>query len=102
MPRPERTALDGCYARLEPLASAQQPGGDDRFRYLFGEPPLDAAAFQPWLDQAAASADPLFFAMIDRATERAEGRQSLMRLTRPMAFISPAQLPEQTGKQTPW
>ena len=89
-PRPERVSLDGRYARLEPLdparhgadllASARQPGGDDRFRYLFEEPPADAAAFQPWLDRAAASADPLFFAVIDKRTGRAEGRQALMRI----------------------
>lgn len=58
MPRPERVALDGRYARLEPLdparhgadllASARQPSGDDRFRYLFEEPPADMAAFRPW------------------------------------------------------
>ena len=90
VPRPDRVALDGHYARLEPLdparhgadlfASAQQPGADDRFRYLFEEAPPDMAAFTPWLQQAAASADPRFFAVIDRATGRAEGRQSLMRI----------------------
>ncbi len=90
VPCPERIALDGRYARLEPLdparhgadllASAQQPGGDDRFRYLFEEPPTDAAAFQPWLEGSAASADPLFFAVIDKQTGRAEGRQALMRI----------------------
>ena len=89
-PRPDRTTLDGRYARLEPLdparhgadllASAQQPGGDSRFRYLFEEPPADAAAFQPWLDKAAVSDDPLFSAVVDKRTRRAEGRQSLMRI----------------------
>ena len=90
VPRPERIALDGRYARLEPLdparhgadllASARQPGGGDRFRYLFEEPPADMATFQPWLEGAAASADPLFFAVIDKRTGRAEGRQALMRI----------------------
>lgn len=90
VPRPDRIALDGRYARLEPLdalrhgadlfASAQQPGAEDRFRYLFEETPSDMAAFSPWLEHAANSADPLFFAVIDRATGRAEGRQSLMRI----------------------
>ncbi len=90
VPRPERATLEGRYARLEPLdperhgaapfASAQAPGGDDRFRYLFEEPPADMAVFQPWLDQAAGSDDPLFFAVVDQATGRAEGRQSLMRI----------------------
>ncbi|WP_199085072.1 GNAT family protein [Bosea sp. ASV33] len=90
VPRPERTVLEGRYARLEPLdpmrhgedllASAREPGADDRFRYLFEEAPADRAAFSPWLDKAAASADPLFFAVIDKRTGRAEGRQALMRI----------------------
>lgn len=89
-PRPERKALDGRYARLEPLdparhgadllASAQAPGGDERFRYLFEEPPADLAAFSPWLQKAAAGEDPLFFAVIDKRTGRTEGRQALMRI----------------------
>ena len=89
-PRPERIALDGRYARLEPLdparhgqdllASAQEPGSDDRFRYLFDEPPADYAAFLPWLEKASASADPMFFAVIDKRTGRAEGRQSFLRI----------------------
>ena len=90
MPRPERIALDGRYARLEPLdparhgadllASARQPGGADGFRNLFEPPPADMAAFHPGLEGAAASADPLFFAVIDKRTGRAEGRQALMRI----------------------
>ena len=90
VPRPERITLEGRYVRLEPLdaarhsadlfASAQAPGADDRFRYLFEGPPADLAAFTPWLEKAAASPDPLFFATIDRQTGRAEGRQALMRI----------------------
>lgn len=89
-PRPERRVLDGRYARLEPLnparhgadllASAQAPGGEARFRYLFETPPATAAEFGAWLEKAAASPDPLFFAVIDKATGRAEGRQALMRI----------------------
>ena len=62
------------------FASAQVPGAEDRFRYLFEEPPASMADFQPWLDKAAASDDPLFFAVVDKATGRVEGRQSLMRI----------------------
>ncbi|EJK87769.1 GNAT family N-acetyltransferase [Rhizobium sp. AP16] len=90
VPRPERITLEGRYVRLEPLdathhstdlfASAQAPGADDRFRYLFENAPADLAAFTPWLEKAAASADPLFFATIDKRTGRAEGRQALMRI----------------------
>jgi RimJ/RimL family protein N-acetyltransferase len=88
--RPDRVTLEGRYARLEPLdaakhgaqllASAQAPGADDRFRYLFEETPADFEAFSPWLEKAAVSTDPMFFAVIDRATGRAEGRQALMRI----------------------
>lgn len=88
--RPERTPLEGRYARLEPLdpakhgeglmASAQEPGADDRFRYLFDEVPADAAAMQAWLAKASASDDPLFFAVIDKTTGRAQGRQAFMRI----------------------
>ncbi len=90
VPRPERTVLEGRYARLEPLdpsrhsadllRSARQPGADARFRYLFEDTPADEADFTPWIEKAAMSEDPLFYAIIDRATGRAEGRQSLMRI----------------------
>ncbi|MDE1996530.1 MAG: GNAT family N-acetyltransferase [Rhizobiaceae bacterium] len=88
--RPERITLEGRYARLEPLdvarhgadlfASAQQPGAEDRFRYLFEDAPADFAAFAPWLEKAATGSDPMFFAVIDKRTGRAEGRQALMRI----------------------
>ncbi len=89
-PRPERVVLDGRFCRLEPLDPARH--GDDlfaastpadaaaRFIYLFEEPPTTRAAFQTWLETAAASADPLFFAVIDKRTGRCEGRQTLMRI----------------------
>jgi len=88
--RPERIALEGRYTRIEPLdaarhgddllASARAPGAEDRFRYLFEDAPADRAAFSPWLEKAVSSADPLFFATIDKRTGRAEGRQALMRI----------------------
>lgn len=89
-PRPERVTLEGLYARLETLdiakhgpdllASAQAPGAAQRFHYLFDTPPADMSAFIPWLEKSSASADPLFFAVIDRQTGKAEGRQALMRI----------------------
>lgn len=88
--RPVPAVIEGRYARLEPIsrvahgdalyASAIAPGGEDRFRYLFEEVPADRASFDAWLDKVAASSDPLFFAVIDKATGRAEGRQALMRI----------------------
>ncbi len=89
-PRPQRVTLEGRFVRLEPLDAARH--GDDlfvaastgdaeaRFRWLFETPPASRGAFQPWLDRAEASEDPLFFAIIDRATGKAVGRQTLMRI----------------------
>jgi RimJ/RimL family protein N-acetyltransferase len=56
------------------------PGAEDRFRYL-SDSPQDRAGFEDWFVRAAASEDPLFYAVIDRATQRCEGRQSFMRIT---------------------
>jgi RimJ/RimL family protein N-acetyltransferase len=88
--RPQRISFDGHYVRLEPLdpaihgadllVSGQEPGAEDRFRYLFEEPPFDRAAFEAWLEKASASVDPIFFAVIDKSTGRAGGRQALMRI----------------------
>ncbi|GFZ99492.1 acetyltransferase GCN5 [Elstera cyanobacteriorum] len=90
VPRPQRVPLDGLYARLEPLdparhgddlyAAAIAPGAADRFRYLFETVPSNRADFDAWLVKVAASDDPLFFAVIDKATGKAEGRQALMRI----------------------
>ena len=89
-PRPQRIALDGRYARLEPLsparheadlfASAVAPGADARFAYLFDDVPADAQAFHGWMTRVGEVDDPLFFAVVDKATGRAEGRQALMRI----------------------
>ncbi|MCC6536887.1 MAG: GNAT family N-acetyltransferase [Bryobacterales bacterium] len=88
-PRPQREALEGRYARLEPLAlhhsddlfaASMAPGAEERFQYLF-ESPCDRAAFEAWLAKCIASEDPLYFAVIDRASGRAEGRQTYMRIT---------------------
>jgi RimJ/RimL family protein N-acetyltransferase len=89
-PRPQRIALTGRWCRLEPLeparhgddlfAASMAPGADARFRYLF-ESPGERPAFEAWMARAAASPDPLMFAVIDAASGRCEGRQSLMRIT---------------------
>ena len=89
-PRPERIVLEGRYVRLEPL-SAEKHGDalyeastvadiDQRFRYLFEVAPQSRAEFQPWLDKVEASADPLFFTVIDKASGTVAGRQTLMRI----------------------
>jgi RimJ/RimL family protein N-acetyltransferase len=81
--------LEGRYCRLEPLAAGRHgeqlfaasmaPGAEDRFRYL-PEAPQSRQQFDAWLARSAASEDPLFFAVIDSASGRCEGRQALMRM----------------------
>lgn len=89
-PRPGTAVLEGRYVRLEKLdpirhadglfdASAQ-PDGDERFRWLPDVPPTDREAFRSWVAQSATSEDPLFFAVIDKATGKVAGRQTLMRI----------------------
>jgi RimJ/RimL family protein N-acetyltransferase len=90
-PRPTAPALEGRWCRLERLDPARHgdslyeasaaPGVEARYRYLFEGPPADRAGFDAWLMRAAAGEDPRFYAVIDPATGRAEGRQGLMRIT---------------------
>jgi RimJ/RimL family protein N-acetyltransferase len=88
-PRPERAPLEGRYCRLEPLEpqrhgeqlfeASMAPGAEERFRYLF-EAPQPRKEFEGWLARSATSEDPLYFAVIDTASGRCEGRQALMRI----------------------
>ncbi len=88
---PGHVVLEGRYVRLEPLdasrhgddlfAASTPPDASRRFRYLPDAAPTNRAAYQPWLDNAANSTDPMFWAVIDRLTGRAEGRQSYLRIT---------------------
>lgn len=89
-PRPERKVLEGAYVRLEPLNAALHgdglfeassvPDADTRFAWLFEHAPASRAEFTPWLEKVAASEDPLFFAIIDKASGKVAGRQTLMRI----------------------
>ena len=89
-PRPERKVIDGRYARLEPLSAAKHGDGlyeassvadiGGRFAWLPDYPPQTRADFQPWLDKVEASEDPLFFTVIDKASGKIAGRQTLMRI----------------------
>lgn len=89
-PRPARVTLEGRYCRLEPLdakrhgddlfAAVMGPGAEELYRYL-SDVVVGRDAFQGVLADRAASEDPLFYAVIDTATGRCEGRQALMRIT---------------------
>jgi RimJ/RimL family protein N-acetyltransferase len=93
---PRRTVLEGRYTRLEPLGvghvadlyrAATEAGAEGRFDYLFESAPTTEAEMAAYVQIAAAKDDPLMFAVIDRATGRAEGRQALMRVVREHGVI---------------
>ncbi|MDN2567275.1 GNAT family N-acetyltransferase [Aquibium sp. A9E412] len=89
-PRPQRVVHEGRFVRLEPLSAARHGDGlfdassgaqaAARFRYLAETAPKDRAAFAPWLARAETSEDPLFFAVVERASGRIAGRQAFMRI----------------------
>ncbi len=89
--RPERVTLKGRWITLAPLdaekhAAALYEGsnGDaERERvwtYLPYGPYADLTSFTADIELKARSADPLFFAIVDNASGRALGYQSLMRV----------------------
>lgn len=89
-PRPPRAAIEGRYTRLEPIGPQHAAdlyqacaGADNvsRFDWLFETPPKDEAEIAAWIGKVRVPEDPLVFAVIDRASGRCEGRQSLMRIT---------------------
>jgi RimJ/RimL family protein N-acetyltransferase len=89
--RPPRRVHEGNYTRLEPLdparhgdalyAASSGADAERAWRFAADGPYPDRASFEPWLVKNAASEDPLMFAIIDKATGRAEGRQTFMRMT---------------------
>ncbi|MCB1383123.1 MAG: GNAT family N-acetyltransferase [Notoacmeibacter sp.] len=88
--RPQRMTLEGRYARLEPLEAARH--GDDLFkaatkgdadarhRYLGVHAPKSRADYEAWLSWAESHPDAVYSAIIDKASGKALGRQSLMRI----------------------
>ncbi|MCB4767044.1 GNAT family N-acetyltransferase [Ancylobacter sp. Lp-2] len=87
-PFPERRSIEGRYCRLEPLDPAIHGDGlfdvvsgseaDRLHRWLPDPVPGSRPEFDEWLVSKAASTDPMFYAVIDKATGRVEGRQGLM------------------------
>jgi RimJ/RimL family protein N-acetyltransferase len=87
-----RGAIEGRYCRLEPLdagrhgdalfAASTGPEAGRLHRWLPDAPPKSREAFEAWLAEKSASADPMFFAVIDRASGAVEGRQSAMDINR--------------------
>jgi RimJ/RimL family protein N-acetyltransferase len=88
-PAPDALTLEGQYARLERLDPA--PHGEDLFAaysvdkrvwdYLPYGPFDDVSGYQAWVSSAADQSDPWFYAIIDKATGRAGGVASYLRIT---------------------
>ncbi len=88
---PQRAPLIGTKVRLEPLdpgrhahalfaASHDDGAGELLFRHLPYGPFVDLDAFNAWLDQRAASTDPLFFVIVDQESGSPQGMASLLRM----------------------
>ncbi len=89
--RPERVTLEGRWITLAPLNPDKHAGalyegsnGDAAreavWTYLFDGPYRSLEAFRGAIELKACSDDPLFFAVVDNATGRAVGYQTLMRI----------------------
>jgi RimJ/RimL family protein N-acetyltransferase len=95
--RPERITIVGRYVTIEPLDPAKHAealwqglGGEANeslWLYMPDGPFLDRAAFDAHMQAKAISEDPLFFAIVDRQTNLAVGRATLMRIDPPNRVI---------------
>ncbi|KAI1704542.1 acetyltransferase (GNAT) domain-containing protein [Ditylenchus destructor] len=85
---PEAKILEGRFVRLEPLdkrmhgeelfEASTVPDAEERFRYLPDYHPRSRQEFDEWLHKAVKSQDPLYFAVIDKASGKVAGRQTFM------------------------
>lgn len=88
--RPARIILSGQYVDIIPLSTADHAQElfeasnvvdvDAKFTWLAELPPTNISDFRKWVDKVAASSDPIFFAVIDKASGKVAGRQTLMRI----------------------
>ncbi|SCM75647.1 GCN5-related N-acetyltransferase (fragment) [uncultured Pleomorphomonas sp.] len=88
-PRPSRTVLEGRTVRLEPLSVAHvsdlfaaysADAGGRMWTYLSVGPFASETDFAVWIGSIVASEDPLFFAALDKASGRAVGIVSYLRI----------------------
>jgi RimJ/RimL family protein N-acetyltransferase len=85
---PDRLPIEGEIVRLEALDpdrhAAQlfraSAGADSIWNYLAYGPFQDQVVFTTWLRDRAASHDPMFYAVVDRAAGDARGMASFMRI----------------------
>jgi RimJ/RimL family protein N-acetyltransferase len=95
--RPPREPLIGRFCRVEPidphrhaadLFAANALDADGRgWTYLPYGPFATLAEYRAWIDAACLGDDPLFFAIVDAATDRAAGVASWLRIEPAMGTI---------------
>ncbi len=89
-PRPPKTPIEGRLCRIEPLdpdrhcqqlfAADQLDSAGANWTYLAHEPIQDELRYRTHIEEIASSGDPLFHAIIDRATGAAVGIASYLRI----------------------
>ncbi|HZI80526.1 MAG TPA: GNAT family protein [Vicinamibacterales bacterium] len=88
-PAPARAAMTGRYCRLEPIderfvpdlyAAAAHDRDGRSWTYLPYGPLTSEEDYRRWLVSSCLGDDPLFFAIVDLATERAVGQASYLNI----------------------
>ena len=85
---PSRAPLDGAAVRLEPIDPARHApelfaaaaGADDLWDFMGYGPWQAVEPFRAWLADCAAAHDPIFYAIRDRATGKAQGMASYLNI----------------------
>jgi RimJ/RimL family protein N-acetyltransferase len=86
--QPQRVPLEGTSVRLEPVDPARHAtplysaadGAPEIWDYLAYGPFESLPAFTKWLEERAASDDPMFYAVVDRDSGVARGMASYLRI----------------------
>ena len=96
-PVPPRTVMQGRHCQVAPLDEARHAGDlfaanaadrDGRmWTYMFYGPFATLEAYRLWARDAAASADPLYHAIVDVRTGRAAGIAAYLRIDPPAGVI---------------
>ena len=95
--RPPRTSMQGRLCRLEPLDAARhaaalhaayaEDAGGRNWTYLPYGPFASAAAYGAWVESVQSADDPLFFVIVDSASQRPVGVASYLRIDPAMGVI---------------
>ena len=90
-PRPEKTAHEGLYCRLERVKPEEHAkelydafilsDQGQNWTYLISEPFGDFDQFKSWLEEVADRADPFFYVVVDRRSNKAVGMASYLRIS---------------------